>query len=63
MPYVAIILTRIVNYQQLSILYICVTVVSTVGQTVVGSLTCIIIYYWNKQSFNYWFDDVHEQVL
>lgn len=50
MPYVSIILTRIVNYQQLSILYICVTVVSTVGQIILGCPNHRIIYDWNNQN-------------
>lgn len=37
MPYVSIISTQIVNYQQLSIIFSCATVISTVGPIVTGS--------------------------
>ncbi|XP_059350646.1 major facilitator superfamily domain-containing protein 6-A-like [Daphnia carinata] len=36
LPYVSIISTQIVNYQQLSIIFSCVTVISTVGPIVTG---------------------------
>ncbi|KAI9562166.1 hypothetical protein GHT06_013131 [Daphnia sinensis] len=36
MPYVSIISTQIVNYQQLSIIFFCTTVISTVGPIVTG---------------------------
>lgn len=41
MPYISIISTQIVNYQQLSIIFFCVTIISTVGPIVTGSCNTI----------------------
>lgn len=36
MPYISIIVTHIINYQQLSIIFMCATAISTLGPIVTG---------------------------
>lgn len=49
-PYIIIISTKIINYQQLSILFICATVVSTTGPIITGSRYMYLVVWQSKTS-------------